>query len=393
MILNLSEYARTSDQMADIIRKRLEDKKVFVPYDESFANWLRGLGEVVDSRTEIKTSLQKFYIYRHPSQTGWLSRLGFKEYTDSIPRSLHLIEGAYSVSDMGLVLNRVLASSHEREALDTPADVNPLVLGLGEQIFFLYSLLQADGDFLLPFVNALFVKYGSKRFDFVEAGSLVPNVLAEMRYRFSGSAHSQADRAELRKIDEVKNIIQYEQEHKKHKEGSGSRREQTTIPRLEWLVDLDLLERAQSGTRCWRFTKTGSKINELTRLYTSEMKKSYPEKVIGHILDSSFFSLMSRIYSKRKYSEIDKERFLIHIWPFYTKLVGKGRYCLLRPLLLAANASKINNADGPVLEYEKALDLLEQVFRSNPELIHYTINRNNTDKQLKIYRNLNSDSF
>lgn len=89
--LAFSELARTPGQMSDVLRQRLEEQKFTVPYDEALATWPKGLGRETELNPEIVTSLQKLYIYGHPSQTGWLSRLGFTEYVEYLPRGLGLM--------------------------------------------------------------------------------------------------------------------------------------------------------------------------------------------------------------------------------------------------------------------------------------------------------------
>ncbi len=377
-VLAFSELARTPDQMSDVLRRRLEEHK-FTVSDEALATWLKGLGEGTDV-----TSLQKLYIYGHPSQTGWLSKLGFNEYAEYLPRGLGLVTASYERTDMGLVLYQGLMSKEQLEAFDHPSAVNPLVLERGEQVFFLYNLLAADGDFLVPFYDVLLNRFSDGSFNYLDAGSLIPGIMENIRNSFLGSAYTLTDQKQLQILEKGRQQILKNIEEKAEEQGSGSRREQTTIPRLEWLVDMGAVESA--GSRTWRFTRVGLKLISLTQAYAAEMEKKYPENVIKALLDSGFFEFVAQAYGKVLPQEVGHDKFVTFIWPGYKHLAGVGGYCLLRPLLLYSNILSLRDGQGLFLEYDKAAGLLEDIYQSDPTALHYTIDRNNTDYQIKLER-------
>jgi hypothetical protein len=370
--------------MADILRTRLEEQRFSVPYYEALAAWLKELDKTTESNPEILISLQKLYIYGHPSRTGWLSRLGFNEYVEYLPHGLGLVTGSYEPTDMGLVLSQGLMSPDQHEAFNHPSTSNPLILGLREQIFFLYNLLAVDGDFLLPFCGELLNRYGNGSFNYLDAGSLVPDLIDDLLNRFSGSAYTQSDRRQLQTLEKAKQQILKNIEEKAEEQGSGSRREQTTIPRLEWLVDVGAAERVESRT--WHFTEAGLKLTELTQAYEAEMAKRYPENLMAAILNLWFFGYVGRAYGYMPSQNVGRDKFMTFIWPAYQQLAGVGGYCLLRPLLLYANILSLHNHQGLFLEYEEATKLLEDTYQSDPAALQYTIDRYNTDYQIRIER-------
>jgi hypothetical protein len=383
-VLAFSEQARTSRQMADALRTNLEEKRFLLPYDEGLAVWLKGLNEHTKLDAEISISLQKLYIYGHPSQTGWLSRLGFNEYVEYLPEHLGLVTASYEPVDMGLVLSQGLMSSEQLEAFNRPSTTNPLILAPGEQVFFLYNLLAADGDFLLPFCQALISHFGDAPFGYLDAGSQVPPTIGAMVERFTGSAYSPSEREQLNRLESTRQRILQEIDVGIEKQGSGSRREQMTIPRLEWLVDVGIAQRVES--RRWSFTETGLKLVDLTAAYVTEMTKRYPENVLGALLDSALFAFVTRAYSRRPFRRVSKEQFLAFLWPAYARLAGLGHYSLLRPTLLCANIMSLLQQQGLFAEYSEAVGLLESIYQSDPTTVHYTIDRFNTDCQFRIDR-------
>lgn len=382
-VLAFSELARTPEQMADLLRQRLEEQKFAVPYDDAFATWLKRLDEEIELKPQIMTSLQKLYAYRHPSQTGWLSeKHGFNEYVEYLPQGLGLVTASYERTDVGLVLYEGLMSTEQIEALSHPSTINPLVLGRGEQVFFLYNLLDADGDFLVPFCDVLLNQFSTEQFNYLDAGSLIPGVMENIGNTFVGSAYSIADQKKLQVLEKGRQQILENIKNQDEKKGSGSRREQTTIPRLEWLVDLGAVELASTNT--WRFTELGLKLSALTQAYVAEMKKRYPENVISALLDSWFFGFVTQSYGRVAPQEIGRGKFLAFIQPAYKQLAGVGGYCLLRPLLLYSNILSLCDGRGFFLEYDRAVELLEDIYQSDPTALHYTIDRYNTDYQIRL---------
>lgn len=370
--------------MADILRTRLEEQRFSVPYDEALAAWLKGLDKTTELNPEISISLQKLYIYGHPSRTGWLSRLGFNEYVEYLPHGLGLVTGSYAPTDMGLVLSQGLMLPDQHEAFNHPSTTNPLVLERGERVFFLYNLLNADGDFLLPFCEALLNRFGDGSFNYLDAGSLIPETMENILNRFSGAAYTRSDREQLKRLEDARQKILENIENKDEEKGSGSRREQTTIPRLEWLVDVGAAECVESRT--WRFTEAGLKLTELTQAYEAEMAKRYPENVMRAILNLWFFGYVSRAYGYMPSQNVGRDKFVTFIWPAYRQLTEVGGYCLLRPLLLYANILSMNNDQSLFLEYEEATKLLEETYQLDPSALQYTIDRYNTDYQIRIER-------
>jgi len=383
-VLAFSDMARTAGQMADVLRTRLEERKYDITYDAALAAWLQGLHESGQTNPGLSVSLQKLYVYNHPSQTGWLSRLGFKEYVEFLPQRLALVTDSYEPADMGLVLSRGLMSAEQHEALQSPSATNPLVLECGEQIFFLYNLLAADGDFLLSFCQALVDGYGEGSFDYLDAGCTLPDVIATIVSRFAGAAYTRTDRDQLEKLESTAQRIHREIDQNIEKQGSGSRREQTTIPRMEWLVDVGLARRTASRT--WCLTPAGQRMMDLVEAYGAEMSRKYPENVMASVLDSKFFKYASDAYSDRHGGGVGRDEFLPFVSPAYRLLAGVGGYCLLRPLLLCANIMSLRNRQGLYLEYDEATSLLEDIYQSSPEALHYTIDRYNTDYQVRFER-------
>jgi len=140
------------------------------------------------------------------------------------------------------------------------------------------------------------------------------------------------------------------------------------------------------SSNTWRFTEFGLKLGALTQAYAMEIKNRYPENVIRALLDSWFFEFVTQSYGRVAPQEIDRDEFLAFIQPAYKQLAGIGGYCLVRPLVLCSNILSLCDSRGFFLEYDRAVELLEDTYQSDPTALHYTIDRYNTDYQIKLDR-------
>lgn len=365
----------------ETLETQLNTNKFQIPYEENIAKWLKETGEKNLINDLLSINIQKYYIYHHPSQTGWLSKLGLKEYFEYFPYSLGIINNN-RLTEMGLLFDKCIFAESQIDAFENISDDNPLILHLEEQIYFLYILLCTDGDFLIPFIGSLLNTYQNNDFNYLEAGEVLPDLISGINQLFSGTTYTSSDREQLLKLRSFREKIVKEIVLKIEKQGSGSRREQTTIPRIEWLVDLGLLRRVKS--RQWCFTNVGKKTIIFYKKYQELSKTKYPENIIQSLIDDYFYLIIYKIYLDIEPKIIAKDDFLDFIFPAYKKLLGIGGYTLLRPLLLCANIMAIEKSTGYYIEYSQAKRYLEELFIDKPDIIHFTINRFNTDLQLKL---------
>lgn len=369
----------------------LAETKFRVAADERLLECLRGRSTAgrpkMNARGAIEISLQDYYICSHPSKSGWLSRLAPKEYAERLPRYLGLLDSAYRVTEFGQVLALGLVREEEKEALRRISlDVNPLTLTLPQKVFFLYILLAKDGDFLIPFTKALSDAFGAGAFSYLEAGDVLPRVLRTLVERFAGAGYSRAEREQLRQLRSA--LADIEQAITAHLErhGSGSRREQTTIPRMEWLIDLGLVEKAPSAetVRRYQLTDCGcSFVSAFSAAYEEYLRVKYPEEALDTLLDHEFFALAQQLYSPEQLATAPETDVVEYLRPAYQILSGVSGYCVIRPLLLLANTVRIEEG-LPVAEYADVVATLEQAYRANPERVYYTVTRLGADYQVRL---------
>jgi len=382
----LAPSVRSGPDMAELARSLLFANDHRVPHTERLEAWLHGNRvETISSgqSATIAVSLQQLYIYAHPSRSGWLSpKEGFKEYFEYFPEALELVNGTYDLTEIGAVLRNGLMADKEVEGIQRP-NGNPLVLTKAQRLLFLHQILQADGDFCIPVLASWLSAFGDASFSYIDAGSTVPAVIDRVMEQFSPAVHTQTDRDQYQRLTATRDRIATEIEKHVEHEGSGSRREQTCIPRLEWLVDLGLAERRESRT--WAFTATGlSIVHRLAEVYEEATRTRYPENVIQHILDVELYAIASTGYLGSPANPVQDPALLKALRPSYRKLAGITGYALLRPLVLQANCDLIASRSSKIIDYAAARDALSTLYQQQPESFTYTIDRFNTDYQLKL---------
>jgi len=381
-----SGQVNSISEMSQLLKDTLTKTEKIV-FDQEYLNWLHkkpGEKPEFEQGKWVETQLQDFYIYRHPSQTGWLSKDGFKEYTESLPRQLNIVDSTFAITDMGQVLSKGLMDEREKKAfLNISLNYNPFILTTDQKIFFLYNLLNSDGDFLVPFSYGIYRKFSTEQFSYLDAGNMIPEIINRILQFFSGVTYTSSDRRQLDDLENMKLSIEKDVKEQSEKKGSGSRREQECIPRLEWMVDLGIL--AKNYSRKYAFTKLGEiVVTNFGNFYNKYLITGYPDRAVPKVLDSNFYEIMNLAYFSQPSSETSNISLLKFIKYSYDVLKGISGYCLYRPLLLLANILSSRRNGKAFLEYDNGIQLLEKTFQENPEKIYYTTDRFGTDVQLKI---------
>ena len=368
--------------MSMLISSELEKKPFKIAFKESYSNWPVPLSGYMTKENDIEISLQRYYIYNHPSHNGWLFDDGVHEYINYMPVQLGICNAKYELTQMGTVLLNGLLTSQEIEAFKSISDLNPFIFEAPKQIYFLYNLLRADGDLLIPFYRLLIEQFGSKPFDYLQAGNVLYKALLEVLDNFRFSLNTRGDRTIWKDLENASKTVKDNIEKEKQKEGSSSRREHLTITRMEWLVDLGIAVRINN--RVWKFTEIGLQLKVIADTYKN--MKGYPENRVTTLLDSQFYlhSLVSYSGQTEQFRIIGADEFLPFIRGAYNIIAPVGGYVQLRPLILLANIKSMGDSEKQFVDWEHAVEYLEYNFQKDSSLLHYTITRFNDDYQVTL---------
>ena len=226
----------------------------------------------------LKVEIQDLYLSDPalPSGSGAITgdpeRKGYRHavYVEMPPWAVSLgllRRGNYGTTDRGKALLALVP-----ETLDhfrTPSvEANPFLLDRAQRLFFLYALVEVDGDLLRCTYERLLAKAGS--FTRSEVGDQIADVLAELRRERLKRASSGHELAMSKRMQEVESSV-------RKQSGSGmGPRESVATPRTEPLVDCGILSRISRDLYAYEFTEGGRRF--LERLVQSESVTDFLEK-------------------------------------------------------------------------------------------------------------------
>ena len=386
----LASQGRSSEDFVSLARAHI-DSIVDVPYTERLERWLsrHGLasaGERKQTTTHetIGIPVQYWWAFNTTLEVGWLSSKAIPDYFEHFPRKIGILEQNFEISELGRLLMLGIISQDEVEVLkgSSKSSPNPLDLTRGQKVLFAYSMLRADGDFILLLLERLADLYANKTFTYLDNGTAIPVALDDMAGLFRGSAYTSDDQDEISKIVRLRDLITKQNETKIELQGSGSRREQISIPRLEWLVDLGILRR--TNARNYEFTEDGLRlVKHWTSYYRNLLSKYYPEECLNRLLDEQFFGPLMEFLCGSSTNFEHKEH--LHLLKEAYELVkGPMGYSLIRPLLLFMNARQAENNLVGYIEYSKALESIQAEYKRDPLATYYTVDRLGDEHQVKF---------
>lgn len=384
----ICESCHSRSELVETIQSLLQ-MPATIPSSPKLLKWLSAGPKWkthLTTNERIEIPRQYYWIFKHPSHTtGWLSKAALAEYFQDIglPFLLGLLDDECNKTELGELL-MVLQNQNEKNALWEPPQ-NPITLTKADQTLFIFSLLKNDGDFLIPFMQALIKHFGDNTFTSIEAGNLIPDVIEEILQRFTGAVYTSSDQEEYLKLKDAKTEISKNIERKAETEGFGSRREQTAVPRLEWLVDSGILSRIEGQKYRYLLTPRGREFTKLVySSYLNASNKGYVDEAVDKVLNDHFMRCVQYLLygSTDKLTEInDIIQFLSSAYVKFGSVTG---YCLVRPLLLLSHIQKWDMGQKCALEYNQVIQALEEAYQQNPNRFYFTTARFGEDYQIKF---------
>lgn len=386
----LASQGKGSEDFVGQVRAHI-NSTIDVPYTQKLGRWLCGNGLVsaveLKKITTHKTTgirLQYWWAFNTPFAAGWLSREAIPDYFEHFPRKIGILEDNFEISELGRLLMLGIISTDEIEALkgSSTSSPNPLELARGQKVLFAHSVLKADGDFILLLLERLAELYPSKTFTYLDNGTAIPVALDNMATLFRGSAYTSDDQNEISEIMRLRDLITKQNEINIEKQGSGSRREQISIPRLEWLVDLGILRKMNA--RNYDFTRDGLKlVKDWTSYYRNLLSKYYPEECLNKLLDEHFFGPLMEFLCGSS-TNLEQDEHLNILKGAYEIVKGSMGYALIRSLLLFVNARQAENRLSGYIEYDRALASIQAEYKKDPVSTYYTVDRLGDEHQVKF---------
>jgi hypothetical protein len=385
---HIASHNYSKDEYLEQVKKYINGN-IQVADTSNLSQWLsiNGIGTTdLQTSKDIKINIERQYwwIYNTVSKTGWISREAVSEYFEFLPRKIRILSSDMSLSEIGRLLYEYMMTESEKSVWEGTiiSDVSPLSLTSIQILLFLYFILKEDGDFIIPLMEQWQVKFKNKEFNYIEAGNVIPETLDKIISRFRDSAYSNDDQMALEYAREVKAKIIVQRDTNVEKQGSGSRREQTSTPRLEWLVDFGILDK--KGNRNYKFSENGTiLVQKFIDLYDSLISAHYAEDCLEKLLNEHFYEI-SLSYINKNSSSADS----IQTWELlkegYNIIQGPSKYVLLRLLVLFVNGMQINKPEPKYIEYAQAFEVVKSEYRKNPKTTYYTVDQYGNDYQIKL---------
>ena len=234
-------------------------------------------------------------------------------------------------------------------------------------------------------MHVLLESLKNKTFSYIEAGILLPDVIEEVLNRFKSSVYTSDDRVQYNSLEAAKTKIIENIEKKIETKGFGSRREQTIIPRLEWLADIGILEREADKKYTYFIPHKGQIfIKMLYSYYIEVVSKSYVDEALAIVLNTKLFQCLYSLQYDRISKDHECDDIIQVITPCYKELKNITGYCLFRPLLLLTHIRRWQLGEQYVIEYCQAVEALEKAYKQNPKRFYFTTARFGEDIQVKL---------
>lgn len=382
-----SSIFSSRSELADTVRPFVQ-KHITIPSNSELIQWVDSIpkekGRVVkEGQKEI--ARQYYWILHQKARTGWLSNGAFGEYFEGIglPFILKLLDDECHKTELGELL-LLLQDVNEISSKWEPP-LNPITLSKGDKALFLFCILKEDGDFLIPLMHTLVVNFKTQGFSYLEAGNFLPNVIEEVLKRFISSVYTSDDREQYRTLGAARSKIIQNIKEKIEGIGFGSRREQTIVPRLEWLADIGILKREENKKYRYFIPRRGQEfIEKLYSCYIEAANKGYVDKALDTVLDTRLFQLLACLLCELVKDMKSVNDIIQFIAPSYSEYKSVTGYCLVRPLLLLAHIRRWDAGEQCVLEYNQAVKALEKAYQEDPEHFYFTTARFGGDVQVKL---------
>jgi hypothetical protein len=310
--------------------------------------------------------------------TGDLERKGFRHavYVE-IPTwatRLRLIrQQNYTLTDRGRVL--LLVDTHAARSSSVRDDKNPFCLNVYERYVSLFSLLDADGDFLRAMYQKLLEVQTFTRADAGDAAVQALENLRSTRLKTVSAGPLQQVRA---KIDRTIAAVQ-KQSH--GSQGGLGPKESIATPRTEPLVDCGILSKPNPDKYEYSFTEWGR--NFLTALAGDISVSDFVESRLSLAMSSSTGHHLS----------VEPPTLQVVARP-YTELRSGLGYVSLRELAVAAIGLAFESPDAQLFEITAIEQALKRAAGQNDRRVRLALGRTGGIAQVRIdQRALKEDGF
>lgn len=315
---------------------------------------------------EIYAEIQDLYLADPtlPSQVGRLVEDNWRRYP-AFGTNLGLIRtGTYSLNTRGISFLHLVNQEEINAFIKYDPENNPLQISKQQRLLLLYSLIENDGEVVVPLWKQLFSI--STKFTEKEAGNLLPNIYKNILARHRTKLLSIDIRERLNVLEETAGNIQKIALSEKGY-GGTSPREISIRPRIEPYVDIGFLSKPNPTKYDYFFNEVGTRwVDELTGDEDSE--------AIGEFLARRFFHAIAHAWQIKTHELTTPDEILPYLKRAAKAISSSSDYAPIEELALLSGIWALND-DCAILEPGVAREVLIAYQKANPYKVRFTVDR------------------
>jgi len=340
------------------IRQRLTDR-VYNDLKRKAAGWQAG-DEIL-----VAMEIQDLYLADSalPSQSGKLVRRDWRHYP-WLGLALGLIRaGTYSPNTRGLSLLHFTPGNELDAFLEYLPRANPMFISRGQALLLLYSLLEHDGEVVIPLLCRLVAEVEGA-FSEREAGDRLPQIYRTVISRHRKRLLSGDERERLDVLSQVADSI--EKWHGKPYTGGGAREHNVRV-RLEPYADIGLLAKPDPFRYGYSFTNVG-------KAWTETLCDVRADDEVADFLAHRFFTTAARAWSLDGIACSEADVIVSRLYLAWKAIRSAGGYAPIEEISLVAGIEALLE-HGLVIELATAREAILAYQKENPYKVRFTVNR------------------
>lgn len=343
-------------EIEEYIQQRLTDR-AYKDLKKKIANLDRN--KVSES---IKIEIQDAYLasYHLPSRTG---KLVFEDWRKYVPLGINLglvRKGTYSTLVRGIALLRLCSDGEIRAFENYKASHNPFIISPSQGVFFLYCLIENDGDVIRLLYRRLMMNY-KNIFSDRDAGDYLPEVFRALEGIERKRSLTIEEREKYEKLLRIADSIS---NWKGKKYVGGGAREEAIRFRLEPYVDLGVLEKPDPYRYKYRISKQGKAF----------MRTLTDCENLNDFLKNGFFKASSQLFSENSIRGINIQSIINVLYESWTELKSQLGYAPISDIFLLGVSRSVSQK-GFYFELSESVETLKKYQKYHPDCLRFAVDR------------------
>jgi len=313
---------------------------------------------------EVYIEIQDLYLADPsiPSQAGRLVVDNWRRYP-ALGTNLCLIrKGTYSLNTRGVSFLSFINPEELNAFTKYDPETNPLKINRQQGLLLLYSLIENDGEVIIPLWNNI----NKSLFTEKEAGDLLPNIYRKIISRHRTRLLPVDIRERLDVIEDTARSIE-----KVALSGKGyggtSPRETAIRPRLEPYVDIGI------------FTKTNRikyeyQVSSVGEVWLENLSGDRTSDDIGTFLQSQFFATSAAAQAITARTLTSSDEIVPYLRSAWNAISSSNGYAPIEEIALVAGVKALIE-EQLIIEIEQARKALVAFQKDNPYQVRFTVDR------------------